>query len=332
MVAVVHVVLVVAGLGALSVARATGGDSPGCDRARQAAADRRDLDTGSGTPIVVVGDSYSVGAGVAPLDSWPTRLPGRVHVDGFSGSGFSAGASGCGPVSYAERAARAVAGRPGALVVVEGGLNDHDQSDEDIAAGFQRLTGRLAGHDVARRRPAARARPGGRRTARRPAAGVAVGPGRRHLPVPDRGRTSSTSTTTSTPRPRGTGSSATWSPPRSPAWRAESPATARPGCRRSSLGCTGAHERARPRRPESCGRGPGWHRAHRAGRDGRGGLRRVHLRAAPARAGRHRHRQVVGLPGPGARARQAGRHRHRDAGAAAPARRARPAAAGRGGR
>lgn len=148
MVAVVHVVLVVAGLGALTVARATGGDSPGCDRARQAAADRRDLDTGSGTPIVVVGDSYSVGAGVAPLDSWPTRLPGRVHVDGFSGSGFSAGASGCGPVSYAERAARAVAGRPGALVVVEGGLNDHDQSDEDIAAGFQRLTGRLAGHDV----------------------------------------------------------------------------------------------------------------------------------------------------------------------------------------
>ena len=54
-------------------------------------------------------------------------------------------------------------------------------------------------------------------------------------------------------------------------------------------------------------------------------------RRAPARPGRHRHRQVAGLPGAEPAARRAGRGRHRDARAAAPAGRARPAAAGRGG-
>ncbi len=141
--------LALAALGVtVAVARATGDGSDGCDRARAAAAERRDLDTGEGRSVVVIGDSYSVGAGVDPLQSWPVRLPGRVHVDGFSGSGFSVGASPCGDVSYAARAARAVSGRPDAIVVVEGGLNDHDQSAAAIGDGFTELLRGLEGHDV----------------------------------------------------------------------------------------------------------------------------------------------------------------------------------------
>ncbi|MDO9457270.1 SGNH/GDSL hydrolase family protein [Nocardioides sp.] len=148
------VVLAIAlGLTVFAVARATGGApvdevSARCQRAAERAEERRSLDTGTGPAVVVIGDSYSVGAGVDLLQSWPTRLPGRVHVDGFSGSGFSATASPCGAVSYADRAARAVAGRPGALVVVEGGLNDHAQNDYDIQRGFVRLMQVLAGHPV----------------------------------------------------------------------------------------------------------------------------------------------------------------------------------------
>jgi acyl-CoA thioesterase-1 len=70
-----------------------------------------------------------------------------VHVAGFSGSGFSEGASGCGPVSFADRAADAVTGSP-SLVVVEGGLNDFDQSSAAITTGFDRLMRVLEGQRV----------------------------------------------------------------------------------------------------------------------------------------------------------------------------------------
>lgn len=103
--------------------------------------------TGSGRDLLVIGDSYSVGAGVGPRASWPVRLPGRVHVDGFSGSGFSTGASGCGDVSYAARVERGSRRLPG-VVVVEGGLNDFDQPDADIEAGFARLLRALPGAQV----------------------------------------------------------------------------------------------------------------------------------------------------------------------------------------
>ena len=89
--------------------------------------------------MVVIGDSYSVGLGLdEPHTSWPSRLTGRVHVSGFSGSGFSDRASGCGQVSFADRASAAVA-RGADLVVVEGGLNDADRSDTEIRDGFQAL-------------------------------------------------------------------------------------------------------------------------------------------------------------------------------------------------
>ncbi|KRA31215.1 MULTISPECIES: SGNH/GDSL hydrolase family protein [unclassified Nocardioides] len=108
---------------------------------------RASLVTGSGADVLVIGDSYSVGAGVRRSESWPVRLPGRVRVDGFSGSGFTVGASGCGDVSYATRAARSLSGATD-LVVVEGGLNDYDQSLADLEAGFARLVRVLDGRHV----------------------------------------------------------------------------------------------------------------------------------------------------------------------------------------
>lgn len=137
-------VLVTAGL--LLVSRA-GADTDRCREARAAAKQRADLVTGTGEPVLVIGDSYSVGLGVAPRQSWPTRLPGRVHVDGFSGSGFSRHASPCGDRSYGARAATSPFPTPG-LVVVEGGLNDVDQPRRAIAAGFAALIPALVGREV----------------------------------------------------------------------------------------------------------------------------------------------------------------------------------------
>lgn len=138
------VVLAIAGL--LVVARA-GADTDRCERFRDAARDRAALVTGSGREVLVIGDSYSVGLGVRASESWPTRLPGQVHVDGFSGSGFSEGASPCGDVSYAARAPVGLRNRPD-VVVVEGGLNDVDQSRRAIRDGFARLMDELAGRRV----------------------------------------------------------------------------------------------------------------------------------------------------------------------------------------
>lgn len=102
--------------------------------------------TGEGRRIAVIGDSWSAGYLLRdPGAGWPARLPGRVSVDGFSGSGFSATASPCGRVSFADRASSA---RGADLVVVEGGLNDFDQSYASVRAGFRALLRRLAGREV----------------------------------------------------------------------------------------------------------------------------------------------------------------------------------------
>jgi len=109
-----------------------------CSVFRAGARERSALVTGSGEPVLVIGDSYAAGWKVRIDQSWPVRLPGRVRVDAFSGSGFSRAASPCGDVSYATRAQRSLT--PGTeVVVVEGGLNDTDQPDSAIAAGFHRL-------------------------------------------------------------------------------------------------------------------------------------------------------------------------------------------------
>jgi len=110
-----------------------------CEQFATASVKRAGMVTGSGERVVVIGDSWSAGLGLDdPSRSWPSRLPGRVHVAGFSGSGFSEKASPCGAVSFADRAPDALVNGAD-LVVVEGGLNDFDRSRAEIKAGFARV-------------------------------------------------------------------------------------------------------------------------------------------------------------------------------------------------
>jgi acyl-CoA thioesterase-1 len=142
------VVVLLAALMAFYVADIADAGPTRCQQHRIDARERASVVTGEGAPVLVIGDSWAVGLGQDELvSSWAARLPGEVHVRGFSGSGFSARASGCGRVSFHDRAATALGVRPG-LVVVEGGLNDHDQPPRAIARGFRALMADLAGHRV----------------------------------------------------------------------------------------------------------------------------------------------------------------------------------------
>jgi len=142
------VAALVAVLSVLASGGATGADAEHCARLSTQSQARERMVTGQGRDVAVIGDSYSVGLGLRdPQRSWPSRLPGRVHVFGFSGSGFSARASACPGVAYSARAPRAL--RLGAnVVVVEGGLNDHDQPAADVRAGFRALMRELRGRTV----------------------------------------------------------------------------------------------------------------------------------------------------------------------------------------
>ncbi|MBC9734385.1 SGNH/GDSL hydrolase family protein [Nocardioides marmotae] len=127
--------------------RARGDGATRCERFAADSAARAELISGEGPDVVVIGDSWSAGLGLEESGtSWPSRLAGRVRVAGFSGSGFSADASGCGPeVAFAARAAGALGGGAD-LVVIEGGLNDVDQPDAAIRLGFERLLTRVEAH------------------------------------------------------------------------------------------------------------------------------------------------------------------------------------------
>jgi len=119
-----------------------------CERFASQSLARQHLVTGHGATTVVIGDSYSAGLGLRHPDrNWARQLPGRVHVFGFSGSGFSRGASPCPDVAYDQRAAQALGLHP-SLVVVEGGLNDFDQPSGQVRAGFRRLIAELGDHEV----------------------------------------------------------------------------------------------------------------------------------------------------------------------------------------
>ena len=142
-------VAVLVGLVSLLVSGGAKGDiAAHCARLSAQSEVRERLVTGHGRRVVVIGDSYSVGLGLRqPQLSWPSRLPGRVQVYGFSGSGFSTHSSACHDVEYAARAPRALQGGA-SLVVVEGGLNDYDQPEADVRSGFRALMDELHGHEV----------------------------------------------------------------------------------------------------------------------------------------------------------------------------------------
>lgn len=146
--AVLVTVLVTVGIGLSVATREDSRAAAPCDRQQADSRERAAEDTGRGERVVVIGDSWTVGFGPESADElWPARLPGRVHVAGWSGSGFSPDASSCPEAQYAERAPAAV-DSGATLVVVQGGINDHDQSAFDIAAGTRRLLDRLAGLEV----------------------------------------------------------------------------------------------------------------------------------------------------------------------------------------
>lgn len=142
------VALLIAALMAFYVADIADAGPTRCQQHRLDARERAGVVTGEGERVLVIGDSWSVGLGQDDLSrSWAGRLPGEVHVRGFSGSGFSAGASGCGRVSFHDRARTALVVRP-RLVVVAGGLNDYDQPARAIDSGFRNLMADLAGQRV----------------------------------------------------------------------------------------------------------------------------------------------------------------------------------------
>ncbi len=130
----------------LTTSRARGSDAALCARHAVDAQVRAQVVTGAGVPVTVIGDSWTVGLGLPDLgSSWPSELPGRVTVAGFSGSGFSRHASHCGDHAFATRVAAA---RGASLVVVAGGLNDFDQPTADIRAGFRSLVSSLGSRQV----------------------------------------------------------------------------------------------------------------------------------------------------------------------------------------
>jgi acyl-CoA thioesterase-1 len=148
LVAALVMAVVVAAMTVTLGVRAQSADVPRCERFAADSVARAAAVVGSGKRVVVIGDSWSAGLGLErPTRSWPSRLPGSVHVSGFSGSGFSEHASECDRVAFADRAGAAVRGGAD-LVVVEGGLNDYDQPAAEVRAGFARLMHELRGLHV----------------------------------------------------------------------------------------------------------------------------------------------------------------------------------------
>ena len=141
--AVVLVVICAVAVGltaAVPALRAGAAGAGHCERWAAASAARAATVTGAGADVLVVGDSWSAGLLLRdPAGSWPSRLSGRVHVAGFSGTGYSRTALRCGDRSFGRRAPEAVRRVDPGLVVVAGGLNDVDQSDEAITEGFGRV-------------------------------------------------------------------------------------------------------------------------------------------------------------------------------------------------
>lgn len=113
--------------------------SESCQQNAERARERNAVVTGHGRRVVVIADSWGIGRGIDPHQTWPVYLNGEIHVDAFGGSAYSdVDWNHCGNVSLADRAPAALA-HGADLVVVEGGLNDVHRSDAEIRAGVARL-------------------------------------------------------------------------------------------------------------------------------------------------------------------------------------------------
>lgn len=124
-------------------------DMTPCERLALSRQKRLAFVTGTGRPVLVIGDSWSTGAKLPPgVRDWTEFLGGQVRVDGVPGSGFSHSALGCVGLSYGARAASAVQLAKPALVVVQGGLNDSDSPLAEIRRGFYQLALALGGAEV----------------------------------------------------------------------------------------------------------------------------------------------------------------------------------------
>lgn len=146
------VVLTAATVGAIHVRRAH--ERAAVCRAMTALNERRDdaRPVSQGTPtVVVLGDSYSEGVGLAnPRQSWPTiyghATHATVYVNAFGGSGIVR--SRCPGHEYGTRVDAVRAFRP-SMVIVQTGLNDLGASRESVVAAVATLTRRLAPARVA---------------------------------------------------------------------------------------------------------------------------------------------------------------------------------------
>ena len=135
--------------------RATGSYAARCQRFGADSAARAARSAAAGDPVLVIGDSWTAGLGLADRPprgrrGWRTRAGG-----GLPGSGFSAGGLAVRRGLVRRPRTAALAGLPAdALVVVEGGLNDVDRSAAEINAGFEDLLDALADAPCGRRRTA----------------------------------------------------------------------------------------------------------------------------------------------------------------------------------
>lgn len=119
-------------------------EAQACETVRAQIADTgmiRSVTTGRRN-LVILGDSYSVGAGLADrAAAWPS-LAGEaegwaVSVAGVGGTGF-VNESPCGGMSFAQRLNVALAANPETLIIA-GGINDTDASPDAVKAAADAL-------------------------------------------------------------------------------------------------------------------------------------------------------------------------------------------------
>lgn len=139
----VIVALAAAGTAAYAIRR-TVMESQACETVKAQVADTgliRKVTDGS-TKVAILGDSYSVGAGLADRSkAWPT-LAGRAegwatHVAGVGGTGF-VNAGPCGEQSFGQRLEDVLAVKP-QILIIAGGVNDADLAPSEVQTSASAL-------------------------------------------------------------------------------------------------------------------------------------------------------------------------------------------------